>query len=277
MVICSQEASKKYPLVDIVSKKGRLPIEIEGKYFGVGHPFVIAGPCAIETEEQLEEVASLLSKLGVPFLRGGAFKPRTSPYSFQGLGKVGLKLMHEAAKRHQLLTVSEVMNPGLIEELYPFVDLFQVGSRNMQNFCLLKELGKIDKPVLLKRGFAATYEDFLSSAEYILNGGNEKVILCERGIRTFETYTRNTLDLTAIPALQELTHLPVIVDPSHGTGYSRFVAPMSKAALSAGADGLMIEVHPHPSQSLSDPDQALSLTEFEALYPVLKALMFNDL
>jgi 3-deoxy-7-phosphoheptulonate synthase len=234
----------------------------------IGGPQVVfmAGPCSVEHEEQIERAAEMVASAGATILRGGAFKPRTSPYSFQGLGEVGLRLLRKAADRHGLAVVSEVMDPSQIPLLIEYVDILQVGMRNMQNFNLLRELGKVRKPVLLKRGIAATFEELLLSAEYILSGGNYDVILCERGIRTFETTMRNTMDIGAIPALKRLTHLPIIADPSHGTGRRDFVVPMARAAVAAGADGLLIEVQHDPDHALSDraqtlhPDQFLDLT-----------------
>ena len=240
---------------------------------GEGSMSIMAGPCSIEGQEQIFEIAEAVADTGATILRGGAFKPRSSPYSFQGLGEAGLKLMKQAADRYNLLTVSEIMDAdhlGLLEE---YVDILQVGARNMQNFSLLKRLGKCRTPILLKRGFSATYEEFLMSAEYLLAGGNERVILCERGIRTFENYTRNTLDLAAVPILKNLSHLPVIVDPSHGTGLRQLVAPMARAAVAAGADGLMIEVHPRPDEALSDAAQTISLKAFKELMKSIQPIM----
>ncbi len=226
---------------------------------------VIAGPCAIENREQIFAIAKCVKDAGAHFLRGGAFKPRSSPYSFQGLGIPGLELMREAAEAHGLLTVSEVMEIAQIEPMLPYVDCFQVGARNMQNFNLLRELGQIRKPVLLKRGIAATVEELLLSSEYIMSGGNYQVIVCERGIRTYETATRNTMDISAIPVLKKLSHLPVVADPSHGTGLRDMVAPMAKAALAAGADALLMEIHPNADKAVSDAAQTLYLEQFEAL------------
>ncbi len=226
---------------------------------------VIAGPCAIENREQIFAIAKCVKDAGAHFLRGGAFKPRSSPYSFQGLGIPGLELMREAAEAHGLLTVSEVMEIAQIEPMLPYVDCFQVGARNMQNFNLLRELGQIRKPVLLKRGIAATVEELLLSSEYIMSGGNYQVIVCERGIRTYETATRNTMDISAIPVLNKLSHLPVVADPSHGTGLRDMVAPMAKAALAAGADALLMEIHPNADKAVSDAAQTLYLEQFEAL------------
>jgi 3-deoxy-7-phosphoheptulonate synthase len=233
---------------------------------------VVAGPCSVESREQLFTVAELVSKAGARALRGGAFKPRSSPYSFQGLGLEALKLLREAADRFHLIVVSEVMEISQIEMMLPYVDLLQVGARNMQNFNLLRELGKIKKPVLLKRGIAATIEELLLSAEYIMSGGNYEVILCERGIRTFETYTRNTLDLCAIPVVHKLSHLPMASDPSHGTGLRDKVAPMARASVAAGADVLLIEVHHDPDKALSDGAQSLFPQQFAQLMDELRMI-----
>jgi 3-deoxy-7-phosphoheptulonate synthase len=218
---------------------------------------VMAGPCSVESQAQIETIADYVAKLGVRVLRGGAFKPRSSPYSFQGLGRQGLELMRRAADQRDMLVVSEVMDQTQIPLMLDYVDILQVGARNMQNYNLLRELGKIGKPVLLKRGISATLEELLLSAEYIMAGGNYDVVLCERGIRTFESATRNTLDISAIPVIKKLSHLPIIADPSHGTGRRDKVAPMARAAVAAGADGLLIEVHHDPEHALSDGAQAL--------------------
>lgn len=239
-------------------------IEIGGVKIGGGHFAVIGGPCSIESREQMVEVAEKVKEAGALLLRGGAFKPRTSPYSFQGLHGDGLKLLLEAKKATGLPVVTEIMDASHLP-LFEDVDLIQVGTRNMQNFELLKELGKIDKPVLLKRGMASTIEEWLMSAEYIMAGGNENVILCERGIRTYETSMRNTLDLSAIPMIRKKSHLPVIVDPSHATGIRDMVEPMSLAAVAAGADGLMIEVHNDPARALCDGPQSLTPEAFAHL------------
>ncbi|HUY93710.1 MAG TPA: 3-deoxy-7-phosphoheptulonate synthase [Terracidiphilus sp.] len=233
----------------------------------VGNKQVVAmgGPCSIETRDQIFETARRVKGAGGTFLRGGAFKPRSSPYSFQGLGIPGLELMREAAEEHGLLVVSEVMEIAQIELMLPYVDLLQVGARNMQNFNLLRELGQVRKPVLLKRGIAATTEELLMASEYILSGGNYQVILCERGIRTYETSTRNTMDISAIPVLKKLSHLPVVADPSHGTGRRDMVAPMAKAAVAAGCDALILEIHPNADKSVSDAAQTLYLDQFEKL------------
>jgi 3-deoxy-7-phosphoheptulonate synthase len=233
---------------------------------------LVGGPCSVETKEQIFQIAKCVKNVGGAFLRGGAFKPRTSPYAFQGLGIDGLKVMREAADEHGLATVTEVMEIAQIEPMLPYVDCFQVGARNMQNFNLLRELGQVRKPILLKRGIAATVEELLLSSEYILSGGNYQVILCERGIRTYETSTRNTMDIAAIPVLKKLTHLPVMGDPSHGTGRRDMVAPMAKAALAAGADALLIETHPNADKSLSDAAQTLFFDQFEKLVDELRVI-----
>jgi 3-deoxy-7-phosphoheptulonate synthase len=243
-----------------------------GSNIGAEQVALIAGPCAIEGKEQIFAIAACVKAAGGGFLRGGAFKPRSSPYSFQGLGIPGLELMREAASAHGLATVSEVMEIAQIEPMLPYVDCFQVGARNMQNFNLLRELGQVRKPVLLKRGIAATIEELLLSSEYILSGGNYQVILCERGIRTYETATRNTMDISAIPVLKKLTHLPVVADPSHGTGRRDMVAPMAKAAVAAGADALLIEIHPNADKAVSDAAQTLYLDQFEKLAGELRAI-----
>lgn len=236
-------------------------IDINGVKIGGGNFQFIAGPCSVETPEQIKTIAKQVSAAGAKLLRGGAFKPRTSPYAFQGLRAHGLELLLEAKKETGMPIVSEIMDASDIE-LFKDVDVVQVGARNMQNFELLKRLGKTNKPVLLKRGLANTLQELLMSAEYIMAGGNEKVILCERGIRTFETYTRNTLDLSAVPLLKELSHLPIVVDPSHATGISRLVKPMAFAAAAAGADGIMIEVHNDPVHALCDGPQSLTPEQF---------------
>jgi len=245
-----------------------------GKGVAVGGEQVVmmAGPCSVESPEQIETIATLVAEQGARVLRGGAFKPRTSPYSFQGLGMKGLELLRAAADAHDLLVVSEVMDHTQIPMIMDYVDVLQVGARNMQNYNLLKEVGKISKPVLLKRGISATLEELLLSAEYIMAGGNYNVILCERGIRTFESYTRNTLDISAIPVIKKLSHLPIIVDPSHGTGRRDKVPPMARAAVAAGADGLLIEVHSDPEKALSDGAQSLYPTQFERLMKELRVI-----
>lgn len=236
-------------------------VDVSGVKIGGGNFALIAGPCSVESKEQIIEIAKAVKASGAKLLRGGAFKPRTSPYDFQGLKAEGLELLLEAKKATGMPIVTEIMSPDHIP-LFENVDLIQVGARNMQNFELLKALGKLDKPILLKRGLANTMKEFLMSAEYIMAGGNERVILCERGIRTYETYTRNTLDLSAVPMLHELTHLPVIVDPSHATGIARMVKPMAMAAAACGSDGIMIEVHNNPSKALCDGAQSLTPEQF---------------
>src|SRR5271170_7394003 len=242
-------------------------IEIGGKKI-----IVMAGPCSVESREQLFTVSELIAKAGARVLRGGAFKPRSSPYSFQGMGLDGLKLLREAGDHFKLLVISEVLEISQIELMLPYVDIFQVGARNMQNFNLLRELGKVRKPVLLKRGIAATIEELLLSAEYILAGGNYDLMLCERGIRTFETYTRNTMDISAIPVIHKLSHLPILGDPSHGVGRRDTVPQMAKAALAAGADGLLMEMHPNPDKALSDGAQSLFPEQFEKLVEELRII-----
>jgi 3-deoxy-7-phosphoheptulonate synthase len=233
---------------------------------------IIAGPCAIESREQIFAIAKCVKDAGGGFLRGGAFKPRSSPYAFQGLGIPGLELMHEAAEAHGLMTVSEVMEISQIEAMLPYVDCFQVGARNMQNFNLLRELGQVRKPILLKRGIAGTIEELLLSSEYILSGGNYDVILCERGIRTYETSTRNTMDISAIPVIHKLSHLPIIGDPSHGTGRRDMVSAMAKAAVAAGADAIIVEIHPNADKAASDAAQTLYFDQFEKLVKELRVI-----
>lgn len=244
----------------------------KGVIIGGNDVVVAAGPCAVESENQIADIAARVAKSGAKLLRGGAFKPRSSPYSFQGLGEEGLKFMRDAADKNDLLVVSEVMDPSQIQIMLPYVDVLQVGARNMQNYHLLRGLGEVDKPVLLKRAMSGTLEELLLSAEYIMAGGNYKVILCERGIRTFETALRNTLDIAAVPVLKGLSHLPVVVDPSHGTGRRDKVAPMARAAVAAGADGLLIEVHPDPERALSDGVQSLYPDQFAQLMKEIRAI-----
>lgn len=233
---------------------------------------VMAGPCSAESEQQVHACAAAVKRAGAKVLRGGAFKPRSSPYSFQGLGEDGLRMLRDAARAHNLKLVSEVMDASQIALFDRYADIFQVGARNMQNFSLLRELGHTRKPVLLKRGISATIEEWLLSAEYVLDGGNADVILCERGIRTFETYTRNTLDISAIPIVKKLSHLPIVVDPSHGTGRRDKVAPMARAAVAAGADGLIIEVHTDPDHALSDGAQSMFPAQFDRLMAELRII-----
>ena len=244
----------------------------QGVVVGSEHVVMMAGPCSVESAAQVDTIAALVAEQGARVLRGGAFKPRTSPYSFQGLGPKGLELIRQAADKYKLLVVSEVMDQTQIPLMLDYVDVFQVGARNMQNFNLLKELGKGSKPVLLKRGISATIEELLLSAEYIMAGGNYDVVLCERGIRTFENATRNTLDVSAVPVVHKLSHLPIIADPSHATGRRDQVPPMARAALAAGADGLLVEVHNEPERALSDGPQALYPAQFEQLMKELRMI-----
>ena len=264
--------SSPYKLVSRVFKPADTIIDVQGVKFGGEHIGMIAGPCTVETYEQMDETAKKLSSYGVRVLRGGAFKPRTSPYAFQGLGEEGLKILREVADKYNMVVTSEVMEVAQIPIFLKYVDILQVGARNMQNFSLLKSLGEVRKPILLKRGLSATIEEWLMSAEYIMAGGNREVILCERGIRTFEHITRNTLDISAIPVVQKISHLPVIVDPSHATGLRDKVAPMSKASIAAGANGLIIEVHNLPETAVCDGAQSLYPEQFKELYNELKAL-----
>ena len=240
-------------------------VDVNGVKVGGGNFAVMAGPCSVESEEQIIEVAKDVQSSGAAMLRGGAFKPRTSPYSFQGMGVQGLKLLLEAKAETGLPIVTELMSPKYCELFEEKVDLVQIGARNMQNFDLLKEVGKMSKPVLLKRGLSSTYEEWIMSAEYIMSEGNQNVILCERGIRTFENYTRNTLDVSAIPAIKRMSHLPIVVDPSHSGGYSWLVEPLALAAIAAGADGLIIEVHNNPAKALCDGQQSLTPVQFDDL------------
>ena len=243
---------------------------VKNTYIGPGPMTVMSGPCAVESEEQLLTIARAVKAEGATILRGGAYKPRTSPYSFQGLEEDGLRYMQTASKETGLATICEVTSAHAVESAYKYVDMLQVGARNMQNFELLKEVGKTNMPVLLKRGLCATIDEWLNAAEYIMAGGNEKVALCERGIRTYETSTRNTLDLSAVCVLKERTHLPVIVDPSHATGVRAYVEPLAKAAIACGADGLMIEVHNDPAHALSDGPQSLDFDQFHSVMTDLK-------
>ncbi len=254
----SVSISKSYKLASREFHPQSSVIDVDGVKIGGGTPVVMAGPCAVESREQLFEAADIVKSAGAQFLRGGAYKPRTSPYSFQGLEQQGLEYLAEARERTGLKIVTEVTVVEAIEQVAKYADMLQIGARNMQNFGLLKEVGKCGKPVLLKRGLAATIDEWLNAAEYIMNEGNPDVVLCERGIRTYETYTRNTLDLSAVAAVKHLSHLPVIVDPSHGTGKWRMVRPMALAAIASGADGLMMEVHPNPAKALSDGPQSLT-------------------
>jgi 3-deoxy-7-phosphoheptulonate synthase len=246
---------------------GDIPIHI-----GEGYCTIMAGPCAVEDRDSYLQLALRLKKTGAHILRGGLFKPRTSPYSFKGLGREGLEIMLETRKATGMPIITEIMDVRDLDLLYDRVDILQVGSRNMQNFSLLDELGKTNKPVMLKRGFSATIEEWLLAAEYILSGGNQNLILCERGIRTFETYTRNTVDIGAVALVKQISHLPVIVDPSHATGKWKLVTPVARAAIAAGADGIMVEVHPDPDRALSDGKQSLTPEHFQLLYEQIKDL-----
>lgn len=259
---------KPYQLVSREWKSEDTTFTVNGTNIGKDL-LMIAGPCAVENKEQICTISEFLAKNNIKFLRGGAYKPRTSPYSFQGLKTEGLVLLRDAADKYNMSVVSEIMEIDKIDEFCEYVDIMQVGTRNMQNYPLLRALGKINKPVLLKRGMSSTIEEWLLAAEYIVSSGNEKVILCERGIRTFENSTRNTIDISAIPMVKMLSHLPIILDPSQGTGHRELVSPMSAAGIAAGADGLIIEVHNQPNEALSDGDQSLFLDQFKNLLPTL--------
>jgi 3-deoxy-7-phosphoheptulonate synthase len=254
-----------YKLASRHFRPGGTIVKLNGVEFGGNQVIVMAGPCSVENRDQIEQAAEIVAHGGAKVIRGGAFKPRSSPYSFQGLGEEGLRMLREAADRHELLVVSEVMDQTQIPLLATYADILQVGARNMQNFNLLRQLGELRKPILLKRGISATIEELLLSAEYILSGGNYDVILCERGIRTFETATRNTMDISAIPVVKSLSHLPIVADPSHGTGRRDKVLPMARAAVAAGADGLLVEVHHDPDHALSDGAQSLRPDQFAEL------------
>jgi 3-deoxy-7-phosphoheptulonate synthase len=261
-----------YKLASRSFRPGGTVVQVGGTTIGGDRIVVMAGPGSVESREQIERSAELVAKAGAVVLRGGAFKPQRSPYSFQGIEEEALRLLREAADRHGLLVASEVMDQTQIALVAQYADILQVGARNMENFALLRELGKLRKPVLLKRGVSATIEELLLSAEYILSGGNYDVILCERGIRTFETYTRNTMDISAIPVVKKLSHLPIIADPSHGTGRRDKVVPMARAAVAAGADGLLVEVHPDPDRALSDGAQSLRPEQFDELMRQLRMI-----
>jgi 3-deoxy-7-phosphoheptulonate synthase len=261
-----------YKLASRHFRPGGTIVKIRDVEIGGNQVVVMAGPCSVETRDQIEEIAGVVARGGAKVIRGGAFKPRSSPYSFQGLGEEGLKMMREAADRNNLLVVSEVMDQTQIPVLSAYSDILQVGARNMQNFNLLRELGQIRKPILLKRGISATIEELLLSAEYIMSGGNYEVILCERGIRTFENATRNTMDISAIPVVKSLSHLPILADPSHGTGRRDKVLPMARAAVAAGADGLLVEVHHDPDHALSDGAQSLRPQQFTELMDQLRLI-----
>jgi len=261
--------TEKYKLVSREFKPDDTIIDVGGVKIGAGHLTVMAGPCAVESMEQLMEAAECVKKYGAQFLRGGAFKPRTSPYDFQGLAEDGLKMLREAADQTGLKVVTEIVNINDVGIITKYADMIQIGARNMQNFQLLKEVGKVHAPVLLKRGLSATISEWLNAAEYIMAGGNDNVALCERGIRTYETYTRNTLDLSAVAAIKHLSHLPIIADPSHGTGKWRFVRPMAFASIAAGADGLIMEMHPNQAKALSEGPQSLTP---ESYYEVMRGV-----
>jgi 3-deoxy-7-phosphoheptulonate synthase len=264
--------TEPYKLASRTFKPDGTVITIDDVRVGGDEVIVMAGPCSAETEEQVFATAAAVKKAGAKIFRGGAFKPRSSPYSFQGLGEEGLRMLREASDRENLKLVSEVMDVSQIDIVGRYADIYQVGARNMQNFTLLRELGRTRKPVLLKRGIAATIEEWLLSAEYLLAGGNSDVILCERGIRTFESYTRNTLDISAIPVIKKLSHLPIVADPSHGTGRRDKVAPMARASVAAGADGLIIEVHVNPDKALSDGAQSMHPPQFDRLMAELRII-----
>ena len=264
--------SKSYKLASREFHPASTVVDIHGIKIGDGTPVVMAGPCAVESREQLLETAQLVKEGGAQFIRGGAYKPRTSPYAFQGLEEEGLKYLAEAREKTGLAVVTEVTVVEAVDTVAAYADLLQVGARNMQNFGLLRAVGRAGKPVMLKRGLAATIDEWLNAAEYIMNEGNPNVILCERGIRTYETYTRNTFDISAIPAIKHLSHLPIIADPSHGTGKWRMIKPVSLASIAAGADGLIIEVHPNPARALSDGPQSLTPENYRNLMASVQKL-----
>ncbi len=264
--------SEPYKLASRTFKQENTIVKVGNVEFGGNKIGLIAGPCSIESREQIKKIAKFVSQTGTGMLRGGAYKPRTSPYSFQGMGEEGLKYLREAGDENGIAVVSEVMDRMDIIPALKYVDMIQVGARNMQNFALLKELGKVDKPILLKRGMSATIKELLMAAEYIMSGGNHNIVLCERGIRTFETFTRNTLDISAIPVLKSLTHLPIITDPSHGVGIRDKIAPMARASIAAGADGLIIETHYDPEAAFSDGAQTLYFDQYEELVKEVKII-----
>jgi len=268
----ARRIASAYKLVGRHFRPGGTVIKLGGVEIGGRAVVMMAGPCSVEDRDQIERSAEIVARAGIKIIRGGAFKPRTSPYSFQGLGEEGLKMIREAADRHGLFVISEVMDHTQIDLVASYADILQVGARNMQNYNLLKELGTRRKPVLLKRGISATIEELLLSAEYILSGGNYEVMLCERGIRTFESATRNTMDISAIPVVKKLSHLPILADPSHGTGRRDHVLPLARAAVAAGADGLLIEMHPNPDRALSDGAQSLKPEQLTDLMGQLRAI-----
>ena len=272
----SKEGKKsvRYKLVSRVNHPDDTIIKIGDIEFGGEKTHIIAGPCAVENLSQMLEIASFVQKLGVKFLRGGAYKPRTSPYDFQGLEEEGLKILARVREKTGLMVVTEVMAPRKVKLVAQYTDVLQIGSRSMQNFPLLKEVGKCKKPILLKRGYNSSIEEWLLAAEYIMLAGNDKIILCERGIRTFESYTRNTLDLSAVPIIKKISHLPIIVDPSHGTGHRDLVKPMSRGAIACGADGLIIEVHSNPEMSYSDGKQTVTLEQFKGILNDIKNISY---
>jgi 3-deoxy-7-phosphoheptulonate synthase len=261
-----------YPLAKKTLEKPQTIVEVNGIKIGGNDLAIIAGPCAVESEEQLYAIADFLANKGIKIMRGGAYKPRTSPYSFQGLMEDGLKLLRGVSQKYDMAIITEVLDLSLLDTIYPYTDIIQIGARNMKNYHFLKELGKTDKPIMLKRGMDATLEEWLLAAEYILMGGNQQVILCERGIRTFDNTSRNTMDIAAIPLIKQLSHLPIIADPSQATGNREIVGPLSLAAVAAGADGLMIEVHNNPEKALSDGPQSLRFEQFSDLLDKLNLL-----
>ena len=261
-----------YPLAKKTLEKPQTLVEVNGIKIGGNDLAIIAGPCAVESEEQLYAIANFLANKGIKIMRGGAYKPRTSPYSFQGLMEDGLKLLRGVSQKYDMAIITEVLDLSLLDTIYPYTDIIQIGARNMKNYHFLKELGKTDKPVMLKRGMDATLEEWLLAAEYILMGGNQQVILCERGIRTFDNTSRNTMDIAAIPLIKQLSNLPIIADPSQATGNREIVGPLSLAAVAAGADGLMIEVHNNPEKALSDGPQSLRFEQFSDLLDKLNLL-----
>jgi 3-deoxy-7-phosphoheptulonate synthase len=264
--------SKSYKLASRDFKKKDTLIKVKNVTIGAGHFVVMGGPCAVESEEQTVRIAKKVKKCGADILRGGAFKPRSSPYAFQGLGLEGLKILKTASQETGLPVITEALDPKSLELVYQYADIIQIGTRNMQNFALLQEVGKLDKPVMLKRGFSSTIEEWMLAAEYILTGGNDQLMLCERGIRSFDSQTRNLVDLCAVPTVKELSHLPIVVDPSHGTGRRDKVAPISKGAIAVGADAIIIDVHDRPEEALCDGPQALSPEEFGELVGTLRLL-----
>lgn len=266
------QVNKPYKLVSREFHPENTVIDVKNAEIGGKKITIMAGPCSVENGDMVMKVAESVSANGATILRGGAFKPRTSPYSFQGLGEEGLKILRESADATGMKVITEVMDVRDVELIEKYTDIFQIGARNMANFSLLKEVGKTEKPVMLKRGMSATLQEFLLAAEYIMNEGNEEVILCERGIRTFEQYTRNTLDLAIVPAIKELSHLPIIVDPSHATGRKHLVIPMALAAIASGADGIMVEVHPNPAEALSDGVQALLPSDFNTMMKAIEII-----